>query len=143
MGFGLGSIWAPITAPPGCGGRVDEDVVVNQSQVSARVGQLLRLALSTNRDGEALGSLAAIRRTLDAADLTIHDVADAPAAGLAAPPPPAIEGWRALAQSCDQRRDLLSQKEQRFVTVIVTYRNRPSEKQLTWLQSISERIGVQ
>jgi hypothetical protein len=69
-----------------------------------RLGQLLKLAISTDQDGEALNALAAVRRTLAAVDLDLHDVE----IGLSKPPTTVDESdWRRLARSCNDRDDLL------------------------------------
>lgn len=99
---------------------------------------MLKLAISTDQPGEALSALAAVRRTLAAVDLDLHDVA----IGLQAPTAIDESDWRSLARAVDLRRDLLTEKERRFITVILAYRNEPSAKQRAWLTAIANRIGV-
>ena len=112
-----------------------------QSPVATRVGQLLRLAISTDKDGEALNALAAVRRTLDASGIDLHVVADAVVAGLGRPPAPIQElDWRDTARFCRSRADLLSEKEARFIATIMS-RDRPlSPKQDKWLSDIEARL---
>jgi hypothetical protein len=107
-------------------------------KIASRIGQLLRLSLSATIPGEAFAALAAIKRTID-----LHVLADAVEIGLKTPTPPAVDDadWQRLARACRDRGDLLSQKEARFVTVILTYRKRPSERQLKWLADIAARVG--
>jgi hypothetical protein len=50
------------------------------TSLAVRIGQLLRLLLGTDSDGEALGALHALRRALRAAGLDHHQLAAAVAA---------------------------------------------------------------
>jgi hypothetical protein len=111
-----------------------------QSPVAVRVGQLLKLTLSTDKNGGALAGLAAIRRTMATSGIDLHDLADAVVAGLGRPlDPSSDDGWRRLARACNDRCDLLTEKERRFIAVLLGYRNHPSEKQVAWLNAIAER----
>jgi hypothetical protein len=116
--------------------------------VATRVAQLLRLSISTDRDGEAAAALAALRRTLDGAGLDHHALAAAVEAGLQAPAPEpepkrryAVDSWRDQMWFAHHHRDQLPPHEQRFIAVLLTYQNRPSEKQLRWLADINARLG--
>jgi hypothetical protein len=109
--------------------------------IAARVSQLLRLTLSTNRDGEALAGLAASRRTLEATGLDIHAVADAVEAGLGRSPAPFHEpDWRSTARFCRSRPDLLNEREARFIATIMKRDQPLSPKQQKWLSDIESRL---
>src|SRR5258707_468774 len=73
-----------------------------------RIGKLVRLMLSTNRDGEALAAVGALKRALDVAGLDCHAVADALATGLRpvpqrqlwGPAEPDLTNWQSMAWFC-------------------------------------------
>jgi hypothetical protein len=72
-----------------------------QPKAAARIAQCLLLALSSDRDGEVVAVVAAPRRRIASADLTIHAVADAVQAGLGRTPAPLQEpDWRDTARFC-------------------------------------------
>jgi hypothetical protein len=112
-----------------------------QSPVATRVGQLLRLALSSDRDGEVLASLSALKRTMATNGIDLHHLADAVVAGLGRPPVPAPElDWRDTARFCRSRPDLLSEKEARFIATIMSRDQPLSPKQDKWLLAIEARV---
>jgi hypothetical protein len=117
----------------------------------ARVSQLIKLALSTDKDGEAAAALSALRRTLDAGGIDLHQFADGAAASLvpsqepkkpprrsAASPPPV--DWRGQATLCDRHRDELSTTECGLIDTLLRWRGTPTPKQLDWLLIIHQRI---
>jgi hypothetical protein len=72
-----------------------------------KVGKLVRL-LASDKDGEVLATVAAIKRMLDVADLDLHDLADAVRAGFRkpqkqrqpakwTPPAPDTDFWQSMA----------------------------------------------
>ncbi|MCP3397825.1 MULTISPECIES: hypothetical protein [unclassified Bradyrhizobium] len=83
-----------------------------------RIGQLLRLALSSNQTGEAVAAIAALKRTLGAAGLDLHDLAGAAERGLQpqyqqqqprqrgswGPPEPSLDDWNSMAWWCFHHR---------------------------------------
>jgi hypothetical protein len=110
-----------------------------------RIGQLLRLALITDKPAEAQAATAALRRTLAAAGLDAYALTAAVEVGLTAPPPPRPEpiadSWRDRARRCLRHPDQLSEKEEQFLLVITNYRGRnPSLRQLSWLEAIDARL---
>jgi hypothetical protein len=121
-----------------------------QPKVAERIARCVLLALSTNRDGEALAALAAARRALDGASITIHDFADAVEHGLApeptrcSPPPPPddLGDWRTTARHCDRHRHLLSERDAGFLATILRYRHQPSPSQLKWLDDIRNKLQL-
>jgi hypothetical protein len=74
-----------------------------------KVAKLVRM-LASNHDGEVIASVVALRRTLGAAGLDLHDLADAAVAGLQPrstakqhshrtswePPPPDCDNWESM-----------------------------------------------
>jgi hypothetical protein len=130
-------------------------VVNYQSPVATRVGQLLRLALSTDKDGEALSALAATRRTLAANGLDHHTLAAAVETGLRAPAvaDPAepyrprqerhehqARDWRAEVKFCHRHRDQLFGSEHGLIDTLLKWQGMPTPKQLDWLGRIIERM---
>jgi hypothetical protein len=116
-----------------------------QSPVATRVGQLLRLAISTDKDGEALNALAAVRRTLAAVDLDLHAVE----IGLQQAPPTAVDpaepeqqkrDWRSEVKFCHRHRDQLAEHECGLVNTLMRWKGTPTPKQLDWLARIVQRI---
>jgi len=133
----------PCLGGGGSGSREGAVVIHQSPQVAIRVGQLLRLSLSTDKPHEAVAALAAIRRTLESAGLDLHQLSQVVEAGLQSPP--ALDddtNWRRLARLCLDRNGLLTEKERAFLVVILKYRHDPSQKQQAWLVSIAERIGA-
>jgi hypothetical protein len=124
-----------------------------QPKIATRIGQLVLLALSSDQPGEVTNALAAARRTLAGAGLTIHDVATALERGLAPPPrppprspppppepePPSMD-WRGAVAFCDRHRDQLFGQESGLIDTLLRWRGVPTPKQMEWLGRIMERI---
>jgi hypothetical protein len=73
-----------------------------------RIGKLVRL-LASDKDGEVLAAIAALKRLLDVADMDLNDLADVVVAGLKprAPektnwglPPPDLYNWESMGWWC-------------------------------------------
>jgi hypothetical protein len=91
-----------------------------------KVGKLVRL-LASDKDGEVLATVAAIKRALDIADLDLHDLARAVADGFEkpkpqkrapakwAPPAPDIEFWSSMAWWCHYNRHHISTSDRDYV----------------------------
>jgi hypothetical protein len=91
-----------------------------------KVGKLVRL-LSSDRDGEVIAAVAAIKRALDIADLDLHDLARAVADGFEkpkpqkrapakwSPPAPDIEFWESMAWWSHYNRKHLSTSDRDYV----------------------------
>src|SRR5262249_16741142 len=119
------------------------------------------LALATDRNGESLAALEALRKTLDAVGLDHHDLAAAIQSGLSKqdierpqpadrPQEPAAEaddeaddddGWRATAWAGWKQVERLSERDRDFLEVILSYQHQPSEKQRKWLANIRDRLA--
>jgi len=109
--------------------------------LAIRIGQLLRLLLGTDKAGEIVATVAALKRTLTAAGVDHHKLAETVERGLALPSVPDLDAdWRALAKWCSAHDDLLSDKESAFIDNLCTYRKRPSEAQVQWLRDIAARL---
>jgi hypothetical protein len=108
--------------------------------IAGRVAQLLRLALVTDKTGEALGAIEGLKRTLHAAGLDAHDLVvglndvRSQVASFGA------GDWRQMVNACQRRGDCLSDREQRFLNTLSNYQTRPSEKQIVWLADIFARL---
>jgi hypothetical protein len=127
-----------------------------------KVAQMLRLALSTDRDGEALAALAAIRRVID-----LHRLADAVQSGLGQQPAPTAArkpaepkttrrprhkarkqpeppfdpaDWLSCCWYAWHRRDLMSDRDLAFVNNLLERRREPTPRQMKWLRDIMVRV---
>jgi hypothetical protein len=112
------------------------------TDLTDRLAQLLRLALSTDKRGEAIAAIAALKRTLRSAGFDAHYVADALITGLEAPKQThrSEPDWRRLASYCADHAGLLSEKEFDFIVTISRYRTELSFKQTKWLNDIAARL---
>jgi len=117
-------------------------------QILAKVAKLIRL-LSSDKPGEAVGTVHAIRRTLAGAGLDLHDLAHMIEAGglQAAPeskPKPSDETteWQSLAARILREHDgALGEKEAAFVDTMSVWEGVPSPKQQKWLRDIAARFA--
>jgi hypothetical protein len=103
------------------------------------VAKLIRL-MGSDKDGEILAAVHALRRVLAGAGLTLHDLA-----GAVALEPDQIsddgEAWRAMARALlAAPRSTLSERERSFVTTMAHWRGKPSRKQGEWLEAIYARV---
>jgi hypothetical protein len=110
-----------------------------------RLAKLLRLALGSDKDGEIIGAVVALKRTLAAAGLDTHWIVDAFERGAA----PAVQQPR---NKSDERNDRsaawfafhrshrLSSKERKFIESIVQWTAPLSDKQRQWLHDICDRL---
>jgi protein-disulfide isomerase-like protein with CxxC motif len=108
--------------------------------IAPTLAKLIRM-LSSDRDGEVVASVHAMRRVLANAGLSLHDFADAielPAA--AQYDDDADDNWRVMAKACARCPHLLSERERSFVTTMARWRGKPSHKQTEWLEAIYDRI---
>jgi hypothetical protein len=118
---------------------------------ASKFGKLLRLALIANADGEVLGAIAALKRALASAGLGPHDICDA-----------FERGAQPIALQADDRRQhddrhnpeiyhsdiwfafhhrrALSGREAAFIESLTRWRSPLSEKQITWLMAIVDRL---
>lgn len=128
-----------------------------------KIGKLLRL-LSSDKDAEVISAVCALRRTLDGAGASLHDLADTVEkratdarkayergffdgrmAERSKQAAEAREGltWKTVADFCHERADTLCEKEQHFVRQMAerTLWCAPTERQGMWLFSIYIRLG--
>jgi hypothetical protein len=136
--------------------------------IANKLGKLIRL-LSSDKDGEVVAAVAAIRRTLNSENLTIHDLAE----GLATDDRKFTESdaqeiyrrgtadgrreadhdsgfrsvdepsWNEIARECEAASGRLNEREREFVGDMVrsTVRGgKPTEKQAKWLRAIYTRV---
>jgi len=109
--------------------------------IAPMLAKLIRL-LSSDRDGEVVASVHAMRRLLAGSGLSLHDLADAIELPVRASQhdDDDADDWHVMAMACAQCRYLLSERERSFVTTMVRWRGRPSRKQRDWLEAIYDRI---
>jgi hypothetical protein len=121
--------------------------------IAPTLAKLIRL-LSSDREGEVVASVHAIRRVLASVGLSLHDLADAielPTRGVGntnsgtnsefrASQHDDDPDWRVMAKACAQCPHLLSERERSFVRTMTRWRGKPSRKQAEWLEAIYDRI---
>jgi hypothetical protein len=130
------------------------------TQLAERLGQLLKLLVGTDKQGEAIAALEAIKRTINGAGIDHHSLGDALEAGLARPqpraalrppprgprpppppsPPTVFTSWRAKVSFCLEHDDRLNQREAEFLDAMQDWCGSPSEKQLNWVDAIWRRL---
>jgi hypothetical protein len=100
--------------------------MVERKLDTKKVGKLVRL-LSSDKDGEVLAAVAAIKRALDIADLDLHDLARAVADGFEkpnpqqraparwTPPAPDIEFWASMAWWSHYHRHHLADVDRDYI----------------------------
>jgi hypothetical protein len=120
------------------------------------LARLIRL-LASNVDGEALGAVRALGRTLRACGCDFHDLASIVEAPPIAPngggrtgngfhnhfagddDGPAVN-WEAMVEACADQLDRFSFKEQQFIETLQSWYGEPTEKQLNWLVALFKRV---
>jgi hypothetical protein len=118
-----------------------------------RFAKLLRIALGSDKDGEIIGAVMALKRTLAAAELDTHWIVDSFERG-AAPVVHADDRGRDREDDGDDdgqddrskvwfafhRRHRLSEKERLFVENIAARSGRLTPRQRQWLFDICGRL---
>ena len=107
----------------------------NPTMLTPRLGKLVVL-LGSDRDGEVIGAARAIDRVLKSSGRDWHDLA----ATLSVPTSIPSADWRGEARFCAGNAQRLSERELDFLATLARYRSSPSGKQLSWLQSIADRL---
>ena len=121
------------------------------SDLTPIAGKLARLLprLASDKDGEVLATVVAIRRQLAAQDLDLHDLARAlepqPAEVVyVAAEPPEPRTWSELARwIAHNDRGRLKSHERSFVEEMarrLVLRGEPSEKQAAWLRGLYAKV---
>lgn len=113
--------------------------------VAPKIAKLIP-RLATDHDGEVLATVQAIRRTLAAAGLDLHDLVGALNSPPAANPPNIREpqSWFQLCNICLDWPDLLTEKEADFLQDIgprLVMGAEPTEKQAAWLRAIYNKVA--
>jgi hypothetical protein len=112
---------------------------INQA---TRIGKLLRLAISTDKNPEALSALAAIKRSIgpDAPHI-IGDLIERHWNDSAPTEAEIIElrPWQRIALDLLDNGELWGSREKYFLTVIAGMRAEPSARQWRWLTDIKAR----
>jgi hypothetical protein len=128
-----------ISHPPPAGKRL-------APATAERAAKLIRL-LGSDRDGEVLGAVAALRRTLGNAGHDLHSLAAIVAPPIS--PAPRIRSWRAPAESdwqrmatfCFARQGRLSLRDRDFVKSMRGWRGTPTPGQQSWLLDLFLKCG--
>jgi hypothetical protein len=111
------------------------------ADIAPRIAKLLRL-LASDKPGELVASVQALRRVLGSANLDLHDLANVVefAARREAPQvASATADVREMIKCCRECSDLLSEKELAFVRSMAKWHGQPTERQMAWLPSLYER----
>jgi hypothetical protein len=121
-----------------------------------KLAKLLRL-LASDKDGEVLATIAAIKRMLDVADMDLHDLADAVTDGFKkpekqrvsakwAPPAPDTDYWESMAWWSHYHRHHLSTSDKDYVHDVLMGRHfdcgRADAEMMRRLRSIVAKIGA-
>src|SRR5438132_583253 len=115
--------------------------------IVARKIALLIPLLGSDKDGEVLGTVNALRRVLDGADLDLHDLA----AVIESPPLPqwttrqTRPPWQVLAADCLRQSGAyrLRPGERDFLISMSRWPGEPSERQWTWLEAIAAALDIE
>ena len=107
-----------------------------------RLAKLIRLIFSTDKTGEAVAAIAAVKRILAAEKKDGHWLADQLTAPITLPPPDkrAERDERDDVWFCFHHRKRLSARDRAFIENIVGRSTPLSEKQRQWLFDIVERL---
>jgi hypothetical protein len=114
------------------------------ADIAPRIAKLLRL-LASDKPGELVASVQALRRVLGSANLDLHDFANVVefAARREAPQVASAtaddDDAREMIKCCRECPDLLSAKELTFVRSMAKWHGQPTERQMAWLTSLYER----
>lgn|SRR5262245_61274734 len=125
--------------------------------IAPRIAKLLRL-LASDKPGEVVASVHALRRLLRSAELDLHDLANVVEFSARREIPrfettadnPFSHMRRASAQNdviremirrCHEHSELLSRKETMFLHSIAKWRGPLSSGQVAWLYALYERTG--
>jgi hypothetical protein len=112
--------------------------------IAPKIARLLRL-LASDKDGEVVATVAALRRVLDSAHLDLHDLAvivEFCARREAPPIAPTIADdldVREMIRRCYERTDLLTKRELAFICSMARWRGQPTERQMVWLSALHQR----
>ena len=109
--------------------------------VTGTLGRLIPL-LASDHDGEVIAAARAIRRTLEAQRLDLHDLAMAIV--IAPAPEPALSEnptWRNMVEFCFANVDRLRGREAEFVRSMGQWSREPTQRQRGWLEAIYSKLG--
>jgi hypothetical protein len=106
--------------------------------IAPTLGKLIPL-LASNHDGEVVATARAIDRVLKSGGRDWHDLA-----ALICLPMSELRhrnaDWRRDARFCAGHAKRLTERELDFIGTLARYRENPTDKQLKWLHSITERL---
>ena len=108
------------------------------------MAKLIRL-LASDVDGEVLAAVRALGRTLKAGGCDIHDLAglvEAPEAGFydQFDDDDDETEWRFMLDTCTAHVERFTSKEQQLFQTLQHWRGTPTERQLSWLRALFERV---
>jgi hypothetical protein len=114
---------------------------------STKVGKLLRL-LGSDKPGEVLAAVTALKRTLESASLDVHDLAAIVEAGLRpaqqrpswGPPEPAADNWQSMAWFCRHHRHHLPEHHREFIEDLLLGRAQHQGRVTQWHLQELQRI---
>jgi hypothetical protein len=115
------------------------------AQRASQIGKLLRLLLGTDKDGEAVAALTALKRALTASGLDHHALAAVIERGLSAlsispPVQRTTDDWRSTASFCRAHRDDLTEREAIFIDNLLASYRTLTPKQEKWLYDIEAKL---
>jgi hypothetical protein len=115
---------------------------------AVKIANVVRQALSTNQNGEAIAALNALKRLLRNEGLDLHDLgraiergfALAPRASPVAPVPPATGDWARLAAWCLRHHGKLTDKQRSFLVAMTVWSSEPTPKQREYLLGLRNQV---
>lgn len=106
------------------------------------LAKLVRL-LASDKDGEALGAVYAIRRLLRTNKRDLHDLAAIiEHARPLAPPIDDLPPWRVMLAAVEEHSARLKPKDRAFVYSLGRWHGGLSDKQKKWLADLFERVAA-
>ena len=108
--------------------------------VRSRLAQLLRLLLSATQAGEIVAAQGAINRTLGAAGLDLHTLAEVVDGQPSRHPPDDHDDWRDKVVYASVHANLLNDWESGFVDSMLAWDGSPTSKQMDRIAIIYNKV---
>jgi hypothetical protein len=116
-------------------------------EICGRIGKLIRL-LGSDKDGEVIAAVAALRRTLDAAGTDLHGLAAMIERQHSQPRldphsddrEPDTLPWKVMASICRKRLDAIPARHHQFILQMSRRRTPPTPRQFDYLLDLYEQV---
>ncbi len=110
------------------------------TSLRSRLAQLLRLLLSATQPGEIVAAQGAINRTLGAAGLDLHTLAEVVDGQPSRHPLDDHDDWRDKVVYASVHAELLSDWERGFIDNMLGWDGLPTDKQMDWINVIYSKV---